>query len=165
MVRGARPFAAGRPEPEHDDHGGQVLQQQGDADREPGHGVEVEELAGGHADESEQQDGEPVVPELVPASAQRRNGRDGQDQRRPGEAGRDGRAGRPAGLQQRLGKGAGEAEDGRGEQRDAQAGARKPAAGPGVRRRAGPVPLAGSSAVGVRQTRLPPVRSKVGLCS
>ena len=104
------------PQHQHDQHRSQVLQQQCHADIQSLHRQEVAQLAGAHAEQSEEQDRHPVGAQQHPPSAHRQQRRDGQHQRRARHAGsyRGGRA--PTGLEKPLGEGARQPEGGRGGQ-------------------------------------------------
>ena len=92
---------------QHDEDGGEVLEQEGHPDRQVGHRVEVGELAPGHAGQPVADDDPRVAAQGRPPAAQGEERRHEQHERGERDAQRHDGARRPACDEQRLGEGPG----------------------------------------------------------
>ena len=93
MVSRRGTLAVAKPQPADHQHRAEVLQQQGNADRHPGNGVEVEQLAARDRDQAEGGRPARAPAQQRPPAAQLQHCGDGQHERRHGDPGDHGRAG------------------------------------------------------------------------
>ncbi len=103
--------AVANPQKEHDQHGGQVLQQQRHSHIESFDGQEIAELAGADAEKPKEQDRLPVAGQQRPLATHDQQRGNQQHQCCACHAQRHRRGGTPARLQQRLGERTRQAED------------------------------------------------------
>jgi hypothetical protein len=115
-----------RPQPADHQHGAEVFEQQGHADRHPGHRVEVEQLASGYANQAEGAHPRRGPAQHRPVAAQLQQRRDREYETGQGDPGQHRRRRAPPGADQRRGERPGRPERRGGQDAEGQARAAPP---------------------------------------